>query len=389
MSVPGRSPVPAASANIVDQGSTSTAATAAGPARTWSRVISLAVATATTLVAFRSTAHAQPRKPKGDAAAAQALFYEARGLMKDGRYAIACPKLEESLRLEYGIGTEFNLADCNERRGLLATAWTGFLNVAAAAKAQNQAERERVARERAQNLEARLPKVVIDVPSPAPPGLEITRDGVVVGSASWGSPIPVDPGIHRVSASAPGKQSWEGAVNASESATVHIAVTRELRGATLAAAPAVVKEAATEPATYVEPRQAQQPFPEPIVEERGGTQRTVGWILSGLGLAGIGVGVGFGVDSLQKRGGSGDHCVDDRCDARGVALRDGAIESGDVATVATAAGGAALVGGLVLILTSPRGPNRKDVASTSFRSFRAVPRVGADGGGLSFQGVLP
>ena len=172
-------------------------------------------AAATVFLAYGSIAGAEPPK-KGDPAAAQALFYEARALMKDGKYALACPKLEESLRLDYGIGTEFNLADCNEKTGKLSTAWSGFLSVASAAKAQNQTQREKVARDRAKALEPRLPKLAIDVPSPAAPGLEVKRDGVVIGSASWGTPTPVDPGNHRIVVSAPGKQPWEGAVSAVE-----------------------------------------------------------------------------------------------------------------------------------------------------------------------------
>jgi hypothetical protein len=340
------------------------------------------------LVALSSSnAHADPPRPsKGDAAAAQALFYEARSLMKDGKYAVACPKLEESLRLDYGIGTEFNLADCNEKRGQLATAWTGFLHVASAAKTQNQAEREKVARERAKSIEPRLPKLVIEVASPTVTGLEVTRDGVVLGAASWNTPMPVDPGIHRVTASAAGRQPWEGTVSATEGTTVRISVPRELRDLPVAATPMLIKDRQPGNA-YVEPRPAPaQPFPEPIVEERGSAQRTAGWIVGGLGLAGLGVGAGFAIDSLQKRGRSTDHCVGDRCDAQGVSLREGAIKSGDVATIAAAAGGAAVLGGLVLLLTSPHGPDRKEPPPTS---FRAVPHVAANGGGLTIQGILP
>lgn len=122
---------------------------------------------------------------KNDPAAAQILFYDARNLMQAGKYAEACPKLEESLRLDPGLGTQFNLADCNEHIGKITTAWVGFLEVAAQSKATNQPEREKVARKRAAALDARLPKLVVDVIS-APPGLEVKRDGVVIGSAAWG-----------------------------------------------------------------------------------------------------------------------------------------------------------------------------------------------------------
>src|SRR5687768_4769506 len=163
----------------------------------------------TLLLLSPSFAFAQPSTAsKTDQAAATALFYEARTLMQKGNFASACPKLEESLRLDYGIGTEFNLADCNEHNGKLATAWSGYLSVASSAKAKGQADRERVARQHAKALEPRLPKLVIEVPTPIP-GLEVKRDGVVVGNASWGTPVPVDPGTHRVAAVAPGKQAWE------------------------------------------------------------------------------------------------------------------------------------------------------------------------------------
>ncbi|MEO8874495.1 MAG: hypothetical protein ABI461_02820, partial [Polyangiaceae bacterium] len=49
-----------------------------------------------------------------DTAAAQALFSDARKLMNDGKYADACPKLEESENLDPGMGTMYNLGDCYE-----------------------------------------------------------------------------------------------------------------------------------------------------------------------------------------------------------------------------------------------------------------------------------
>src|SRR6266545_6749182 len=86
----------------------------------------------------------------GDEAAARALFLEGRKLVDEGNYADACPKFEESLRLDPGTGTSFNLADCFEHVGRTASAWARFLDVAAASKAADQADRERVARARAE-----------------------------------------------------------------------------------------------------------------------------------------------------------------------------------------------------------------------------------------------
>jgi hypothetical protein len=343
-------------------------------------------AAVTLLLASGSLAYAaDPPKPATDPAAAQALFYEARALMKDGKFPAACAKLEESLRLDYGIGTEFNLADCNEKQGKLATAWSSFISVASAAKAQNQPQREKVARDRAKAIEPRLPKLTIDVPTGAPAGLEVKRDGVVIGSASWGTAVPVDPGSHRITATAPGKQPWEGAVSASEGKVARISIPRELPSASVAAAPVIVGPPPM--AQHNDPAPVNT-FPEPIVEQRGSTQRTIGWVIGGLGVAGLGVGAGFGIDSLRKRDDAKDHCSGDLCDPEGIRLRDRAIQSGDIATITSIAGGAALLGGLVLVLTAPHGTSRKEAPPTT-GFFRAVPHIASTGGGLSFQGVLP
>ena len=155
-----------------------------------------------------STAPAVSHAEMTDEAGARVLFAEGRKHQADdGRYAEACPKFEASFRLDPGIGTNFNLADCFEHLGRTASAWGRFLDVAAATKAAGQSQREQVARARAAALEPNLVRLVVEVSSPVD-GLIVERDGVVVGRASWGLALPVDPGDHVVAASAPGKRRW-------------------------------------------------------------------------------------------------------------------------------------------------------------------------------------
>src|SRR5258708_31530603 len=98
----------------------------------WGHRVAAVVAAAVVVVATAGTpAFAQPQpRPQGDPVAAQALFDAAKRLVHEGRFAEACPKLEESQKLDPAIGTHYALADCYEKAGRLATAWVAYLDVA-------------------------------------------------------------------------------------------------------------------------------------------------------------------------------------------------------------------------------------------------------------------
>jgi tetratricopeptide (TPR) repeat protein len=148
-----------------------------------------------------------------DRAAAQALFDRAKKLMSEGKFADACPALEESQRIEARSGTLLNLADCYEHEGRLATAWSTFLDAAALAAATGNTDREQGARDRAAALASRYSKLVIVLPPAASiEGIEITRDGDPVGRPQLGLPLPADSGSHVVAAKAPGRKPWRTTV---------------------------------------------------------------------------------------------------------------------------------------------------------------------------------
>jgi hypothetical protein len=338
------------------------------------------------LLSAPGLAFADPARTGTEVAAAEGLFYEARTLMQAGKYADACPKLEEAMRLDPGIGTEFNLADCNEHLGKLATAWTAFNDVAGQAKLSNQAEREKLARKRAAALEPRLPRLAVDVPAGIP-GVEVKRDALVVAASAWGTLVPVDPGTHRIAVTAPGKAPWETTVTTREGKIARVAVPRDLPAVGAPVAVASGPVAPVEPIATTTTSSAgalSESFPEPIVDGHGDTQRAAGWVISSLGLAGVGVGAGFGLSSLGKRNDSRNHCNAAGCDSEGVSLRDDAVRNGNVATISMIAGGAALAGGLLLVLTAPRDAPPRERAG----SIRAVPTAALNGGGFSLQGVF-
>ena len=305
-------------------------------------VSALIVAAATISPAARAEPSAAEQK-----AAAQSLFDEARRLTAEGGFAQACPKLEESVRLDPTAGSKFYLADCFEHLGKLASAWTYYLDAADSAKAVGSQEREKFARERAEAVKPRLTRFVVSVPAKARaiPGLEVRRDGVALREGQWETPIPVDPGRHVVAASAPGKVAWEAAIDADEPGkTITVAIP------SLADTPPPKALAVAKPLPKPLPPSAppqQGPVPQ---------QRIAGIVVGVASALALGVGAGFGGSAASKLAQSNDagRCdAQNFCDDTGLALRRDAIGAATISTVGVLAGSALLAGGVVLVLTAP------------------------------------
>lgn len=298
-----------------------------------------------------------------DKAAAQVLFDQGKDAARVGRWLDACPKFEESQRLDPTIATQFKLADCFEHVGRTASAWTHFVAVAAATKAAGQSEREQVARERAAALEPKLSRLTIQVgAAERGPALVVKRDGAVVGAALFGVSVPIDPGRHTVTASAPGRRPWEGSVVVLPNGATATLTVPELEIDTTPAAP---------------PPSA--PLPADRAESTGSTQRVVGLVVGGVGVAGLAIGTVFGLSAKSTHDDAKTHCrTEALCDAQGLALTDDARASGNVSTVAFVAGGALVVGGVVLFVTAPSG-------SRSATGRHMASRVGL--GSIALEGT--
>src|SRR5688500_15771928 len=95
--------------------------------------------------------------------AAQALYDEARRLVDAGKVDEACPKFKASYELEPGGGTLLNLADCYEKQGKLALAWSTFKEALVAAQRDGRSERVEYANQHIGKLEARLARLTVHV----------------------------------------------------------------------------------------------------------------------------------------------------------------------------------------------------------------------------------
>jgi hypothetical protein len=276
--------------------------------------------------------------------------------MDQAHYAEACPKLQESLRIDPGMGTRFNLAHCWEKLGLTASAWGLFLDVASEAQRTGQQAREIGARERAAALEPKLSRLRVDVPNPVP-GLTILISREELGQGAWSAAMPVDPGSYHIEAKAPDKQPWSRDVTVEgtgTTTTVEVPALREV-------APAVEMPI---------PDYAQAGPPEDT-NARGSGRIILALSLGTLGVAGVVAGVVYGLDAqshtnaaqaLCTGGADGNVCVRGEGELGfdgGVSeraelekQRASAHRSATISYVTLGLGAAALVGGAILLLTS-------------------------------------
>ncbi|XYH93439.1 hypothetical protein ACMHYB_37060 [Sorangium sp. So ce1128] len=364
----------------------SSAPSAGGARRRALAVLSTLAALAALAPAARA---AEPTRE--ERAAAVALFDEGRALMAAGKHAEACPKLAESHAIDPGIGTLFNLSDCYERIGRTATAWIGFRDVAAAALSAGQTERERVARARAAALEPRLSRLQIVVPPEAAiAGIELTRDGVPVGRALWGTAVPLDPGEHRVAAVAPGHKPWEAKVAIDKPGVVSVTVPALERAPTSSSGTGAAPKAAIAPTPPVEPPTADAPTPQ-----GGSIRKPIGMIGVGLGVVGLGVStaLGFMARSTFDEATEGGHCdkAGNCFDQTGLDLRDEAVRTGNIGTVVFIAGAVLAAGGAILWITAPSAPPAGAASARGRGLTGGAPwsaRVGLGPGSVWLEGKL-
>ena len=317
------------------------------------RRLAPALALGLTLLAHGGASLAQP-SPDARAAAA-ALFEDGKRLMAEGKHATACPKLAESQRIDPGMGTLFNLAVCYEQTHRTASAWVGFRDVAAMAMAAGQSEREKVARGRAAAIEPKLMRLKITMSTPAG-AVEVKRDGAVLAPALLGTSVPVDPGDHVVSASAPGKEPWKVVVKLDQPGNT----------ITIDVPPLLEKKP---DAGVVTPPNAPPPGPAlppdlPAPASRG-WRRPLGIAATAVGAVGLGLGVGFG---FMAKGAFNDSNTSGNCDEKtnkcntaGIAQRDDAISKGNIGTGVFIAGAVLAAGGVVLWITAPSSPKRPEI----------------------------
>ncbi len=292
-----------------------------------------------------------------DEGAAESLFQAGKSLLEQKNYAQACPKLAESYRLDPGTGTLLALALCHEGEGRLATAWGEFSEAAARSRREHRPDREDLARQHQGALESRLPMLTITVGTGIEKieHLQIRRDGVEVGSGSWATPIPVDPGHHHIEATAPGYKPFVtivtiGSEGDRQSIVVQVLEPEPVEGA---GAP---RDDARKPLRYA------------------------GLATAGAGVVGIAVGAVFGLRAISLNNDSKGGCdAQSNCDPASFSSRNDSRSAGNVSTVAFIAGGALLAAGAAMVIVSR--PRSRGLAVLQTAPLVSDRQVGLSVGG--------
>jgi serine/threonine-protein kinase len=310
-------------------------------------------------------------------AAAEALFDQGLALMRKGDFANACVKLEQSQSIDHGIGTMLYLAECYEKSGRTASAWAMFRQAASEAAASGESARAEAGRQRAEKLTPVLSTLTVAVTAPAPPGLELTRNGAALPSALWGTPVPVDPGDQRVEAHAPGYLPWTGTVRIGANADAQTLAVPALTPQPVNELPVSQPEPAAAPAAPVA-------APPPVVATRAGTtpapssgskQRIVGLVIGAVGVVGIGVGGVFGLNAISKNDDAKQHCPGGGAicdDADGVKLTKDAQSAARLANVFVIGGAVLAAAGVVTYLMAPPDSEPAIAVSADAHAVRAT-----------------
>lgn len=278
-----------------------------------------------------SLAHAQ------NPAAAEALFEQARAAMAAGSYEIACARFRDSDKLDPAVGTRFNLADCEERRGRLATAWSLFRGVLSELATDD--DRRPIAEQRAKQLEPRLPKVTLLRLPETPRDIRVRVDGIELGEGSFGVPLPMDPGSHELSLLTPDSETPQ-TVSFSLKEGVHSELPLRLAG--------------DGPV-----RRASDPAPGDSAGAASGSRRRWAYIAAGVGLGGVALGTVAGIVTLNKKSTADANCSNSRekCNAAGVEANESGKTYAALSGVGFGVGVVGLAVGSYLWLTSSAHPS--------------------------------
>lgn len=307
------------------------------------RAVAAAVVMALGVTAACRGARAQPppsSSSQGVAPAGEerrtALYRAASEAAAAGRWAEAKAQLTEALAIRSSPKVLYELGQAEEQLGQVASALGDYVRALEGARAAGESDVVAAAEQARAAVEARVPHVRVVVSGPGAGAASATLDGK---PAVLGAAIALDPGTHALVVSAPGAREVTTSVAIGERQQLDVPVRLEAAAPVAAPAGAGASVGASPPAPAA---------------SGGSSWRTVSLVVAGVGVVGLGVGAGFGVESMSKHSDAQKACPGATCaDASGAGLWRDAVSAGNVSTAAFVVGGVLLAGGAVFWLVAP------------------------------------
>lgn len=183
------------------------------------RVLAWSCAVATALLGT-APAGAQDEDPVKQA---RMMFHQGLELEQAGNWAGALRMFREVSQVKITPQVRFHIALCEENLGKLVAALGGYELALAEADSVGESFRVEV-EEKIAALRVRIPKLVIERGDGAE-AAKVELDGVLLGSSSIGVDVPIDPGPHVVTATAPGFDDFSTTIDVAEESTQTVTVT--------------------------------------------------------------------------------------------------------------------------------------------------------------------
>jgi tetratricopeptide (TPR) repeat protein len=143
----------------------------------------------------------------GEAADSQQLqsarqqFAQAEADEDANRWSEALDKFRRILDIKRTAGIQYHVALCEEHLGQLLSALADYRTADGAAHSENAQDVLNLVGKKLADLDARIPRLTVHL-VPEVPDADVTLDGAALAHSLLGVAMPVDPGVHRVDASA-------------------------------------------------------------------------------------------------------------------------------------------------------------------------------------------
>jgi hypothetical protein len=320
--------------------------------------------TTPTLAAPQGPNSGETTRPTMDPAAAEAKFNTGLRLFKAGKMADALPVFREAADGSGSPNARLYVGHCLQQLGKYVEAHRAFTAVVKQTTRRGDTKYE-TTREAALAqlglLEPRIAKIVVSLVD-IPKGLAVTLDGAALEEKDLGTPIVVEPGMHKVEGTAPEMASVyrDITVDVGESKTTILTFKKLEPGPALG----------SEPASKIDASPS-KPFP----------LRTVGFVAGGVGVAGMAVFTVAGLMAKSTFKRMSDVCGSAGCSDPGqLSEIDKGRSQQTLANVGLAVGLVGLSAGAALVILGGRHQDN-DASPT-------VAITGAPGGGaaISYSG---